>query len=78
MNLIGEEQKALEDDVKPEAFAKDVLGFEEIQDEDEDGDMMQSEQLVYGDDETGAVLEDPNEYDDSPDRIGKSSQEING
>lgn len=73
MSLMGEEQKNLEEDVKPEVFAKDVLGFEEIQDEDEEADMLQSEQLAYVEDETGPVPEDPNEYDDAQDKLGKST-----
>jgi len=68
MSLMGEEQKNLEEDVKPEVFAKDVLGFEEIQDDDEGADMMQPEQVIYADDETGPVAEDPNEDDEAQDK----------
>jgi hypothetical protein len=65
---MGEEQKNFENDVKPEVFAKDVLGFEEIQDEDEEADMIQSEQVVYVEDETGPVVEDSNEGDEGQEK----------
>ena len=34
-SLVGDESKALGDTVQPETFAREVLGFEEIEDEEE-------------------------------------------
>ena len=48
MYLVGDEAKLPEGVIQPDVFAKDILGFEEIQDE-EDGDTQP--QLVYADQE---------------------------
>ena len=83
--LVGDESRAMEekeekkekkDEIQPEEFAKDVLGFEEIQDEDEDAETQ--EQLVYAED-TGSVPVEVDEQEEaSPDSQlkGKGSQEI--
>ncbi len=72
--LVGDEAKALKGEINAEHFAKEVLGFEEIQDEEEDEGAIQGEQIVYAEGDTGLVPEDPNEYvEGSP---GKSSSRI--
>jgi len=74
-SLVGDESKALEESIQPEAFAKEVLGFEEIQ-EDEEGTQ---DQLVYAD-ETGLPIpeEEVVEGRESPvsQLHGKSTEEV--
>lgn len=75
--MVAEEAKGLPDSITHEKFAKDVLGFEEIQDEDEENEGTQEEQLMYAEEGAELVPEDPNENaEQSPEKSGKSEQEI--
>ena len=49
--LLGDQAKPFDEFVQPDTFAKEVLGFEEIQDEEEENTQ---DQLAYADQEEGS------------------------
>jgi hypothetical protein len=76
-SLVGDESKALSETVQPDAFARDVLGFEEIEDEEE----ATQEGVTYENQESAMIpgeVEEKDEEEGSPEEQlkGKSSQEL--
>ena len=60
--MVGDGAKALHEEISAEGFAKNILGFEEIQDEEDEATKTQDEQIMFADGDTASVPEESAEY----------------